>query len=162
MLDKNGKLFGKVNIIDLLIVLIILAAIVFVGMRFLGGNDNDLGTPQQVRLTFFSDEAPALLADKGVMGAPVIDYDANNYLGALSSYEYEDAYTYACDSVSGEAVQIPVANRIFLTFACEGQGFVADDGLYVNGFQYSVGGTCTIRAGQTRIQCRLASIEVLG
>jgi len=29
MIDKNGKLFGKINIIDLLIILVIIAAAVF-------------------------------------------------------------------------------------------------------------------------------------
>ena len=161
MLDKNGKLFGKINIIDLLIVLIIIAAIVFVGMRYFGGNDNDIGTPQKIRLTFFAPDAPSLLADKGVLGSPVIDFDNNNYLGVRSVYEAEDAYTYDYDPESGELVKLPTPKECFLTFACDGEGYVSDDGLYVNGFQYSVGGTSTIRAGQTRVQCRLASIEIL-
>lgn len=161
MLDENGKLFGKINIIDLLIIIIIIAAAIFVGLRLFGGNDNDMGTPQHVRVTFFSDEAPALLIGKGVAGSPVIDYDNNNYLGALTIYETEDAYTYTYDSESGDCVKVPVVNRCFLTFSCEGNGYVTEDALYVNGFQYSVGGTCTIRAGQIRVQCRMASIEVL-
>ena len=161
MLDKNGKLFGKINIIDLLIILVIIAAAVFVGLRFFGGNDNDMGTPQHIRATFFADDAPALLIGKGVMGTPVIDYDNANYLGSLTGYDTEDAYTYAYDSESGECVKVPEVNRCFLTITYEGDGYVTEDAMYVNGFQYSVGGTSVIRAGQIRVQCRLASIEVL-
>lgn len=39
--DEKGKLFGKINIIDLLIILLVVAAIVVVGVKVLGGNGDD-------------------------------------------------------------------------------------------------------------------------
>ena len=160
MIDKNGKLFGKVNIIDLLIILVVIAALVFVGKRLYGGNDNDMGRPQLVRMTFFADEAPAFLEGKAAAGDPVIDYDNSTSLGNLTSYETAPAYAYA--EVNGEAVQVPVANTCFITCTCEVEGYVADDGLRINGFLYCIGGSHTIRAGQTRFNCRLANFEVIG
>ena len=41
---KNKKLFGKLNIIDILILLILIAALVFVGVRLFGGNDGGTAT----------------------------------------------------------------------------------------------------------------------
>lgn len=162
MIDKNGKLFGKVNIIDLLIILVIVAAIAFVGKRFFAGNDNDYGTPERVRLTFYADEAPALLSGKAEAGEPVTDYDNSTSLGTLSSYESEDAYTYTYDATAGEAVKVPVPNVCFLTFSCETEGYVAADGLRINGFQYCIGGSHTICVGRARVNCRLANFEVIG
>lgn len=162
MIDKNGKLFGKVNVIDLLIVLVVLAAVLFVGKRFFGGNDNDYGTPQKVRMTFYADEAPSLLAGKADAGEPVTDYDNSTSLGTLTSYESEDAYTCAYDATTGETVKVPVPNLCFLTFTCETEGYVAEDGLRINGFQYCIGGSHTICAGQTRVNCRLADFTVIG
>lgn len=162
MIDKNGKLFGKLNIIDLLIILIVIAAIIFVGLRFFGGNDNDLGTLQKVRMTFFADEAPAFLAGKAAPGDPVVDYDNTYGLGIVSSYETEDAFVYDLDPVTGEVVQVPVANACRLTFSCETYGYLAADGLRIDGYIYSIGGSHTIRAGQMRVACRLADIEVIG
>ncbi len=37
VVDEKGKLFGKLNIIDLLVILLILAAVVVVGVKVLGG-----------------------------------------------------------------------------------------------------------------------------
>ena len=161
MIDKNGKLFGKINIIDLLIVLIVIAAVIFVGLRFLGGNDNDLGEYHAVRMTFFADDAPAFLAGKAAPGDPVIDFDTSSYLGTVGSYEAEDAYTYELDPATGEIVKVPVVNACFLTFTCDTAGYVADDALRINGFEYNVGNTITMRAGQMRVSCRLAEIEVV-
>lgn len=36
MIDEKGRLFGKVNIVDLIIVIIIIAAAAFIGMKLFG------------------------------------------------------------------------------------------------------------------------------
>lgn len=42
MIDKQGKLFGKVNIIDLIAVILIVAVVALLGTKLLGGNDAGL------------------------------------------------------------------------------------------------------------------------
>lgn len=37
IVDEKGKLFGKINLIDLLALIIIIAAVIFLAVRFLGG-----------------------------------------------------------------------------------------------------------------------------
>lgn len=37
ILDEKGKLFGKINIVDLLVIVLILVVAVVLGMKFLGG-----------------------------------------------------------------------------------------------------------------------------
>jgi len=160
MIDKNGKLFGKINIIDLLIVLIVLAAGAFVWLRFFGGNDNDFGEPHTVVMTFFADDAPSLLAGAATPGDPVNDFDNTSSLGTLVSYETEDAYTYGVGP-DGEPVKLPVPNMCYLTFSCQVAGYVAADGLRVNGFEYPIGGTSTVCVGPMRVSCRLADVEIV-
>lgn len=41
IIDEKGKLFGKINIIDLLIIVLIVAALVVVGVKVLGGDKAD-------------------------------------------------------------------------------------------------------------------------
>lgn len=159
---KNGKLFGKLNIIDLLIILIVLAALVFVGLRYLRPAENNAySAPQEkVRLTFLADTAPiVLMGQERQVGSPVTDYDTSNYLGVLSSYVAETAYTNGLNSTTGEIVPIPSVTACYLTFACEGEGHISEDALYVNGVRYYIGATYVICAGQTRISCRLADFE---
>lgn len=158
---KKGILFKKFNIIDLLIVLIVIAGAIFLGIRFLGGDDAEYSAAQNIRYTFFSDEAPALLAGKAAIGSPVTDYDSKLYLGTLRSFDAEDAYEWNYDSASGELVKIPVPNTIFLTFSCDGTGLATDDGIWISGTRFCIGGTYVICAGQTRISCRLANAEVI-
>ena len=38
ILDEKGKLFGKINVIDLLVLIVILAVLIGIGVKVLGGN----------------------------------------------------------------------------------------------------------------------------
>ena len=49
VIDEKGKLFGKLNIIDLLVIILILAAIVVVGLKVLGPSD---GGPAGTKVTY--------------------------------------------------------------------------------------------------------------
>lgn len=51
IIDEKGKLFGKLNLIDLLVILILVAAILFLAVRFTRGSDADpIGS--STRLTY--------------------------------------------------------------------------------------------------------------
>jgi len=162
---KNGKLFGKLNIIDLLIILIVIAAVIFVGVRFLGEDDTSslggIGT-QKVRVTFSEPAAPILLADYAdgsQLGKPVYNHDKSAALGVLTSFEAEENYTYEWDPHTGELIKVPSTLYCQLQFSCETEGSITDEGLFVNGIHYSIGSSWTIRAGQMRIYCRVAGFE---
>ena len=57
MIDEKGRLFGKVNIVDLLIVIIILAAAAFLGYKLLGPQSTAANT-QKVLVTLYCEETP--------------------------------------------------------------------------------------------------------
>lgn len=66
---KNKKLFGKLNIIDIFILLILIAALVFVGVRLFGGNDSgttiELPTGEpNLRFTVLCTQLPRELAEE--------------------------------------------------------------------------------------------------
>lgn len=166
---KDGKLFGKINIIDLLIILVIVAALIFVGTRYLNTknaapqiNQDFTGKTGTVRMTFFAYDAPIVLKDQmeEQLGRPVIDWDnKKNSLGKFCSYEAEDYYNYSWDATSGEIVEIPMPSAFHLTMTSEVAGIISEQGLLVNSVQYSIGGSYTICVGQTRIYVRLADFE---
>lgn len=58
--DKNGKVFGKINIIDLLVILLIVAALVVVGVKLLGGRQGEVDPDASAS----EDAEPAITAAK--------------------------------------------------------------------------------------------------
>ena len=65
MIDKNGKLFGKINIIDLLIILVIIAAAVFFATKaFTPAQEAAKTDTSTVRVQFFCYKAQVGAADE--------------------------------------------------------------------------------------------------
>ena len=82
MIDEKGRLFGKVNIVDLLIVIIILAAAAFIGMKFFGP-DSTAANTQNVRITMFCEESPTFVVDQLEAGCEAWDSSNQVTLGTL-------------------------------------------------------------------------------
>lgn len=164
MIDKNGKLFGKINIIDLLIIIIIILALVFAGTKILGRDSsnkitNAVSKPGTVRITVFCDDVKDFVPDALHIGDPVEQYQSSIALGKLLSYASEPAYTYQYDPVSGESVQVPEANKIFMTAIIEATGVLNEWGFTVNDTTFVVGGGYFFNIGQTRVGVTIQSLE---
>lgn len=46
ILDEKGKLFGKINVIDLLVIVVIFAVLIGIGAKVLGGNADESSNPE--------------------------------------------------------------------------------------------------------------------
>ena len=49
MIDEKGRLFGKLNIVDLLVILVVLVAVVVLGVKFLGKDGGAASIPARPR-----------------------------------------------------------------------------------------------------------------
>ncbi len=126
LIDEKGKLFGKINLIDLLALIIVVAAVVFLAVRFLSPSDSGLGA-NAVKLTYtaqvqavdeatyrevqrFLDEAPdhrdQLMANGELLPAYVTGVTAVPHV------------SYNPDS-TGHMVRFEEADRLDLTFTVE-------------------------------------------
>lgn len=162
MIDKNGKLFGKINIIDLLIVLAILAAALFFATRSLRAAPGAPAGSQKVRITFFSDEAYPFLPDFFEEGAPITDYDSKLSMGTLSWWEVTDALDTYYDPNLGRAVEVPNPEYAGIRLTTEVYGTLAGVGLQMDEYTFVIGGHLYLNVGPTRTRYRIESFEVVG
>ena len=161
MIDKNGKLFGKINVIDLLIILIIIAALALLAARKLGGGDSAAGNEQRVRITFFGDYVGDFVPESLTIGDPVTEYSFDTDLGALTGFDWEPAYEMVYDGQSGEFLKQYTPNRIWLTGTCETTGAMGAMGLTKDDTRFVVGGNYYFNIGPTRAGYQITSFEVL-
>ena len=92
-IDEKGRLFGKLNLIDLLVVLVIIVGVVAVGMKVFGNDAVEAVTSQKVTLTYevICEDVPQHVAD----------YCTDNIGGQLlSSGKLLNAHIVDCKSVS--------------------------------------------------------------
>ena len=52
MIDEKGRLFGKINIVDLLVILVIVVAAAVLGVKFLGPNSTVAVNPKTTQVTY--------------------------------------------------------------------------------------------------------------
>ena len=158
MIDKNGKLFGKINVIDLLIIIVVVAALAVVGIRALGGAGNASGA-QKVRLTFFGNAVPTMVGESLTRGAPVKQYSTDISLGVLTDFSCEPAYENHFDGISPEVQRVPVPNYSWVTIVCEPTGTFNEWGFTSGATTFTVGGNYWLDVGASRAGYMLKSIE---
>ena len=161
MIDKNGKLFGKINIIDLLIVVILIAAAALFLTR---SRDTGIIVPegQQVRITFFSDESYPFIPDFFYEGAPVSDFDSKLPMGTLRTWEITDALDTYYDPNLGAAIEVPNPEFAGVRFSTVVTGNLTDVGLQIDEYTFVIGGHLYLNVGPTRTRYRIESFEVVG
>lgn len=160
MIDEKGRLFGKVNIVDLIIVVIILAAAAFIGMKLLGP-ESEIANTQKVRITMFCEETPDFVAAQLEEGAEAWDAANQVTLGTLKSWTLGDSKSAVTD-ITGEVVEISRSGYNSVTLVCEGEGVVSDHGVTIGSTLYANGQSASVYFGDCKLFLDIADIEVIG
>ena len=159
MIDEKGRLFGKVNIVDLIIVIIIVAAAVFVGTKFLGPK-SDVANTQTVRITMFCDESPVYVVDQLEAGSEVWDSSNQVVLGTLKEWTTGDSMSAVTDD-EGNVVEIARDGYCSVRLVCEGTGIVGSQGVTIGGVLYGNGQSASVYFGDCKLYLDIADIEVI-
>ena len=72
---KNGRLFGKLNIVDVLILLVVIAAVAFLAVRMVGGSGGEPSAQANLRYTVLCEDMPLMQAENAVTAVTAEDYE---------------------------------------------------------------------------------------
>lgn len=159
MIDKNGKLFGKINLIDLIIILVIIIVVVFVALRVTGGGGGDSGAVP-VKISFFATEVPDYVVDYINVGDSVMDYTEDVAMGTVESFETGEPLGYDTDA-NGEVQAVVREGHKSLSMTITGKAVMSEHGATIGGELYGVGHTLTIFAGKAKLYLKISGIEEL-
>ena len=157
MIDKNGKLFGKVNLIDLIIILILVAIAIFAILKFALPSKVD-SAASQVKITLFCEETPSYVVDYLKENAPVLDPKEDITIGTIEGFESGDPIGFQTGE-NGLMYEVTRENYNSVTIEVEAEGVIGENGITVNGVLYGVGHTMTVYAGQAKLYLRVSGIE---
>ena len=159
MIDKNGKLFGKINLIDFVIVLVLIALVAFVALKVVDKGNEDASL-SQVRISFFGDETPDYVAKVLEEGTSVLDSTENVTLGTVESFEVGDPIGYDT-TTNGEIQQVIKQGYNSVSINVIGKGEITEYGVTIDGVLYGVGHTLTIYAGKAKLFLKISGIEAI-
>lgn len=140
IIDKNGRLFGKLNLIDLAVIVIVVVVVAALGMKLFGNDAVDAVTSPDVTITYevVCEDVPQAVAD----------YCQDN-VGEqlLSSGKLLNAYVTGCNAVTN------ADGSVDLYFTMEGT-------CSFSGYTYSLGSQ-EVRVGMEHL-VKTTSIECEG
>ena len=158
MIDKNGKIGGKVSIIDLLIVVILLAALAFVGYRFLTKDRSGVVNTQPFVMSMTGAEVSNYVVENLEIGARVFDDTENNVLGYVTDIQTGAGYHYGVGN-NGETVALFPDDSSSVVVTCRGEGTLDPNGLLIGGTRYAIGHTFVVYVGDCKLYLRISGLD---
>ena len=160
LLDSKGRLFGKINVFDIIVVVAVIGLVAGFGMRFISTEAQrifDANTPFYV--TFVIERIREYSVDGVRMGDQFMEQHAQR-LGEVVQLRTEPARQ-IMHKDDGTAVFALMEDRynIFITLRCYGS--VTDHGFYINGNRLvAPGSTVRIQSQQILSTARVHSINM--
>lgn len=150
MIDKNGRIGGKVNLIDLIIILVLIAVIAFVGYRFFLRDDAGLVKNDAVRMEFVATVVPKYAAEQIEIGARAFDAEENTSLGTITAVEFGDAYEFVPND-EGKTVMLEPTDSVSVKITTETVGNMDGNGVVIDGVRYAAGHSMVLYAGNAKV-----------
>lgn len=156
-MENQTKTKRKFNIIDLIFILIIVAAVVAVGFKFLGDSTTTRSSGQYV-ITLHSDDVPDPALVPVVEGAKMTDETGDIYLGKISEVVKGESVIYTTNSdgqicISPKEGYSSVDIKLTVT-AVGNEHFIT-----VGGTKYSINHGFTARCGMSKVYLRITDIQ---
>ncbi len=159
MIDKNGKVFGKINIIDLLALIALIAAVAVFGFAKLGGGKSGLSNnADDIEIVFYTEQVSDFVVDNINIGDKVCDADKNIDFGVVTDVKKGPAASYNQTS-DGQIVVTDKPDYSSAYITAVGKANMDEYGAKFEGTQYTVGHSLTIRAGNAKIYLRVYDIR---
>lgn len=150
MISKEGKLFGKISVIDILIVLAIVIAAFGVYTRFFIGNEKVETASSHIEYTMRVSEVRTGTVDAlKNFGGPIYDFTTKEYLGEIIEVTCEETVK-SVETENGQLKKSVVPERFDAIVKVRVDGKINQTGYYTANNQ-------PIASGGTHIFCSKAA-----
>jgi len=145
-IDEKGRLFGRINIIDLVAALAVIALLAFVGYKLNVVNPRIAPPPTPYRLTLLVEGVRQITIDELKVGTPVKAFDANVDLGTISAVDVRPAVEQV-ETADGRIVNAQVPGRFDVLLSIDTEAVITDWSVRIANTDMRIGRDFTV-AGQ--------------
>ena len=130
-IDDKGKLFGKISLVDIALVLLIIAAGIFVGFKFLGGAGSDVQMAECTYVVKIENIKETSL--KFIKSGDKLFNENDAFMGVIAK---DPEYTVATDIAiknDGSYTVSEKQGRVDVWVTIKGEGIKSSNGFYLDG-----------------------------
>jgi len=162
IIDNRGKLFGKVSIVDILILLLLITA-AGAGYRYMSSRGGAVAAAQtqKIVMVFYGEEAPEFAVNAVKKGDVVRELQGDIFGKVIEDIKVGKARKYV-DNQNGDLEPISREGYVSYYMTVEGEGFINSTGISLGGAEYQTGKVLTIKVGNAIFQGMLYSFEKKG
>lgn len=159
---KNGKLFGKINIIDFSIIIVLLVAAVFVVYKtgILSPKKVAAASGEKIKVVFYQEEVPSYVPDNVKIGDPVSEKLANVSFGNVTDISTDASVSWGKTS-DGVQVKSTKEGYSSVTITTGATGNIGSNGFIIGGTKYNLGQLVVVYVGTSTFYCRIAEASRL-
>jgi len=158
LIDKNARLFGKLNIIDLLLILVLIGAAAFGVMQLRSGRGLIGGESREFVATFFTQEIEDWAVTNIRVGDRVYDHIRGHFIGHVVAVEVGEAIVWNADQ-HGNTVRSNKPGFSSIELSVRVNGTTGDNTVLIAGTRVGVGMNYTLRAGGNAIFMRISALR---
>lgn len=160
-IDKNGKLFGKINLIDFFVVIAIIAAMVGISFRFVTTAAKNVKEKAHFSYVVEVEGIRMFTVDALNKKGTVTNIKDESIIGEITDVKYEQSETQAI-SADGKTVFVKIPERYTALITVEAEGNEGKDSYFVgNNIELSVGSTISMTTKYVNSTGKVVSIEKL-
>ena len=149
----------RINIIDLLVVVVALIAVAVIGVSKFTGKDSVNGENKKMIITFYSEEVSESIADY-IKDGDIISDSTTKVVFGNAKITTDDSVSYIATD-KNEYIKATRAGYKSITIICETEAVFSDIGAVFDGNIYGVGHTLTLLVGDSRFTARIKDIEIV-
>ena len=159
IMDKKGRLFGRFSIVDLIIVVVVLAAVAGIGYKFTKSNTATPFTKlDDLEIVFYQEEAPEYAAVAVKKGDIAKDSIQGSLLGNVTSVKVDKSVSWGVDA-AGKFVSSPKQGYSSIYVTIDGKGLYGTNGVTIENSQYFIGRYTEVKIGNAAFAGRLYDIR---
>ena len=162
MREKQYRLFGKIGVLDILIVLFLIVAIVTM-FNSVANTDVSAATgKEEIRYSVLIAKKDALLEDNLIAGMSVFDSLKGSKIGTLVSYEMVAHKTYKPDLATGKIVVSEVEGLYDYIVVISTPADISESAIAVGNYEVAVGKEMFVKTKTFASQCFCVEITIGG
>jgi len=163
IINTNGKIFGKISIVDVLIIVIVLLSIVGIGYKFIQSKTATFfNKADNLSIVLYVEEVPEYAAKSVKLNDLVSDFETGSAFGNVTKIDIGPSVNYTADD-KGEIKKSSKQGYSSAYITTHGLGFykdgVTESGISIDGIDYFIGRSITFSAGNSIMYGRVYDIK---
>lgn len=158
-IDEKGRLWGRINIIDMILILIVIAALAFVGIKFMGkGQIAIIPEKQEVSVTIFTNALFHFVKDQLQVGEEVRLLTNNEVFGQIVDLETRNGFQLV-STADGRWVEADIPNKYSVNITIKGNAVKSGEFLSIGGTQLLVGSEVAIKGSRFTVKGIISDVK---